>query len=102
MKESRYQPVRSRRASSGTRTGVCGAAIAMAEPSVRANMRARKRTRMEGPVHYTAAFARRYLMLRRTLPIVLAALVIAPALAQTGQRPAQRAAAQAAQPPYSP
>src|SRR3954469_4414951 len=64
-------------------------------------------------LHYTAAFARRYLMLRRALPLVLATLVIVPALAQdrivsstfrsagaTAQAPGQRAAA--SQAPYFP
>src|SRR3954469_19319575 len=49
-------------------------------------------------LHYTAAFARRYLMLRRALPLVLAALVIVPALAQNraaSPAPAQSAAAKA-------
>src|SRR4051795_11700582 len=61
-------------------------------------------------LHYTAAFVRRYRMLRRALPLVLAALVIAPAVAQDRKVPVtfrpsgataqtQRPAAQA---PYFP
>src|SRR4051794_20865458 len=68
------------------------------------------RARMGKSLHYTAAFARRYRMLRRTLPLVLAALVIVPAVAQDRKVPfafrpsgataqTQRPAAQA---PYFP
>src|SRR5882724_10230887 len=98
MNDSRYQPARSSRTASDTRSA-CWPETTSAGPRHRANS-ARSLPRMIDVWHYTAPIARRYLMLRRTLPIVLAAFVIVPALAQdrfvspTYQRPGATAQAQ--------